>query len=65
MRELWMNIAHTGGAKGYGLVVNTVILVITARWLGPEGRGALGATTTWVALFATIGCLSLGQVAIR
>jgi len=64
MRRFWFSVAHTSGARGYALVANMVILVITARWLGPEGRGILGATTTWVALFSTIGCLSLGQVTL-
>lgn len=64
MRELWQKIALTSGAQAYSLAVGIVILTITARWLGPDGRGTIAAVTTWVAMFSTVGCLSLGQVAI-
>jgi O-antigen/teichoic acid export membrane protein len=37
--------------------------VLLARLLGPEKKGIVMATYSWVGLFATIGCLSLGQVA--
>jgi O-antigen/teichoic acid export membrane protein len=65
MRELWLKIAHASGARIYGLLAAMASLVITARWLGPEGRGAFAAATTWSLLFATFGSLSLGQVAIH
>ncbi|MCX7112896.1 MAG: hypothetical protein NTX45_22825 [Proteobacteria bacterium] len=39
MRELWVNIAHTSGAKIYSLLVGIVTLSLTDRLLGPEGRG--------------------------
>ncbi len=65
MRALFWNIAYTSGAQGYSLVVGIVAVTVTARWLGPEGRGTIAAVTTWVGLFSTIGCLSLGQVAIH
>jgi O-antigen/teichoic acid export membrane protein len=64
MRELLGKIAYTGGAQGFSLAVATVVVLLTARWLGPGGRGTLAAVTTWVAVFSTVGCLSLGQVAI-
>lgn len=64
MLQLWYKIAHTSGAKVYSLVIGIVSLSITARWLGPEGRGMLAAVTTWVGLFSTVGYLSLGQAAI-
>jgi O-antigen/teichoic acid export membrane protein len=65
MRELWLKIAHAGGARSYGLLISFITLIITARWLGPQGRGVLAAVITWVTLFATFGSLSLGQVAIH
>lgn len=65
MRDLWLKIAHTSGAKVYTLAISVLILVITARWLGPEGRGIIAVATTWVGLFSTVGHLSLGQVAIH
>lgn len=63
MKKIWMLIAETGGARIYGLVVGVVSLSITARILGPEGRGVIAAASAWVVLFATFAGLSLGQVA--
>lgn len=40
-------------------------MTVTARWLGPDGRGIIAAITTWVGLFSAAGHLSLGQVAIH
>ena len=65
MRELWRKIAYTSFARIYSLIVGMVTLMITARWLGPEGRGIVAAVTNWVALFSTVGSLSLGQVAVH
>lgn len=65
MRELWKSIVETSGAKFYGLVLGIVSLSITARWLGPEGRGIFAAVTTWVTLTGTVGHLSMGQVALH
>lgn len=65
MRELLLTILHTSGAKIYNLVIVVGTLSLTARWLGPDGRGQLVAITTWVTMFSTIGHLSLGQVAIH
>jgi O-antigen/teichoic acid export membrane protein len=65
MRELWLKIFYASGARVYSLFIGFMILTITARWLGPEGRGIIAAVTTWVGLFSTFGYLSLGQVAIH
>src|SRR5437660_8506560 len=65
MPELWRKVLKTSGVQAYSLLAGTAILMITARWLGPEGRGEIAAVTAWVALFGTLGCLSLGQVAIH
>lgn len=65
MRELWVNIAHTSGAKIYSLLVGVFTLFLTARFLGPEGRGQVAAITTWVGMFSTFAYLSLGQVALH
>lgn len=65
MRELWGTIAHTSGAKVYSLLVGLLSLFITARLLGPEGRGQVATINTWVLLFGTLGGLSLGQVALH
>jgi O-antigen/teichoic acid export membrane protein len=65
MRAFWRQLGHTSGARIYGLLMGFVSLALTARWLGPEGRGAMAAAISWVALFATFGHLSVGQVVIH
>lgn len=65
MRKLWGSIAHTSGAKAYSLVVGLAILSITARFLGPEGRGQVAVVMTWIGMFCTFSYLSLGQVALH
>lgn len=65
MRELWVNIAHTSGARIYAMAVGVFTLFLTARLLGPEGRGQVAAITTWVSMFSTFAYLSLGQVALH
>lgn len=65
MKQLWANIAHTSGAKVYSLLVGLMTLSITARLLGPEGRGQVAVITTWVSMFCTFAYLSLGQVALH
>lgn len=65
MRELWGSIAHTSGAKIYSMVVGIFVLFLTARLLGPEGRGQIAAIITWVGMFSTFAYLSLGQVSLH
>jgi O-antigen/teichoic acid export membrane protein len=65
MHSLWKIVAKTSLAKAYGLFSNILFIAITARYLGPEGRGELVAITTWVMAFSTFCYLSLGQVVIR
>jgi antigen flippase len=47
------------------MVLGIFILFLTARLLGPEGRGQVAAITTWVGMFSTFAYLSLGQVALH
>jgi O-antigen/teichoic acid export membrane protein len=54
-------IAGMSLAKGYGVVLSLATLFVSARLLGPEGRGEFAAATAWAALFATLCNLSLGQ----
>jgi O-antigen/teichoic acid export membrane protein len=61
MRRLWTQVVHTSGASAVNAGASAVVLFLTARWLGPEGRGVYAAATGWVLLFATLGSLSLGQ----
>lgn len=65
MRQFWHRIAFTSGSQAYTLLTGIITLTITARWLGPSGRGIVAALTTWVSLFSTFGQLSLGQVAVH
>ncbi|MEN9985553.1 MAG: hypothetical protein RI925_1055 [Pseudomonadota bacterium] len=58
-------IAGTSGAKLYSMGLNIIALALTARWLGPDGRGALATLTTWVNTVALLASLSLGTVAMQ
>jgi O-antigen/teichoic acid export membrane protein len=64
MRDLWKSIGFTSGARIYSVCAGAIGLVITARALGPEGRGIVATAVTWSLLFSTVGYLSLGQVAL-
>jgi O-antigen/teichoic acid export membrane protein len=64
MKKFWLYVAETSAARIYGIIAGTASLVLTARLLGPSGRGVLAAVTAWAALFSGIAGLSLGQVAI-
>lgn len=65
MGELWRKIIETGGATSYGTAASLITLLVTARYLGPDGRGSVAAVSAWATLFATLGCFSLGQVAVH
>jgi len=62
--KTWNLIAQTSGAKIYWLLMSLVTTAVTARYLGPSGRGVYVAAVTWVNAFSTIGYLSLSQVVI-
>jgi O-antigen/teichoic acid export membrane protein len=63
--QIWRSIGLTSGARIYAVFAGACSLVITARILGPEGRGIVATCVTWALLLSTIGYLSLGQVAIH
>jgi len=65
LRDIWIKITQTGGARFYGILIGIVSLSITARALGPDGRGELAAANTWVETVKTVVYLSLGQVAFH
>lgn len=65
MSEAWRRIASTSGSRAYAALIGITTLSITARFLGPEGRGQVATITTWVGMFATFGSLSLGQIAVH
>ena len=59
---LW-TVSRTVGAKLYSLLVGVLTLTVTARWLGPEGRGEFAAAMAWVTAFVSISHCSLAEVA--
>lgn len=54
-------IALMSAARAYGVLLSLATLFISARLLGPDGRGQFAAAVAWAALFATLFNLSLGQ----
>lgn len=65
MHDLWRKILGASAARFYSLAISLTTLAITARFLGPAGRGTIAAVTTWTTLFMTFGYLSLGHVALH
>jgi O-antigen/teichoic acid export membrane protein len=59
------DIAATSSVRVYSTLLSMVALMLTARWLGPHGRGVGVVVTTWVTLLSSIGYLSLGQVCVH
>ncbi len=62
--RLWKAVTLTGGTKAYWMLGAMIGTVITARFLGPQGRGVIAAATSWVALFVTFGHFSLANVIV-
>jgi len=54
------DVAALMGAQAVALVTGTATAVITARALGPEGKGVLALATLWVGLFAMALPMSAG-----
>lgn len=61
---LW-DICGTSIARIYSMLLSLVTLTLTARWLGPEGRGVVVVIITWATLVAGIAHLSIGQVLVH
>jgi O-antigen/teichoic acid export membrane protein len=64
VRKTWSLVALTSGSRVYWVLASLLTTVITARFLGPEGRGVYVAAIAWVMLFSTLGNLSLSQVVV-
>ena len=62
MNGTWQHILETSSARALALMISLASLSVTARVLGPEGRGIIAGATTWINLLATLGSLSVGQV---
>ena len=65
MRDGWALVAQTSGAKIWWVLATLLTSVVTARYLGPAGRGMFVAAIGWVTMFSILGHLSLGQVIIH
>ena len=63
MGQTWRHILSISAARIYSLLISTIILLITARSLGPSSHGVLVACVAWVMLFANFASLSVEQVA--
>jgi len=57
---LLSDTAAVMGAQAVALVTGTATAIITARALGPDGRGVLALATLWVGLFALALPMSAG-----
>jgi O-antigen/teichoic acid export membrane protein len=64
VRKTWALVAQTSGTRAYWVLAAMMTTIITARFLGPNGRGVYVAAVGWVTLFSTFGHLSLSQVII-
>ena len=53
-RDMWRTMSRTVGAKLYSLVISVLTLTLTARWLGPDGRGEYAAVLAWASAFVGI-----------
>ena len=58
-------IISTFGARTYSTAIELATLLVTARILGPDGRGIVATTLAWASFFAAIFGLSLGQVIVH
>lgn len=55
----------TSGARIVSVAASIIMLMITARALGPDGRGIIASATTLAQLLSTIASLSLGQIIVH
>ena len=65
MKDLWQKVIASSATRGYSLLVGLASLAVTARILGPEGRGVVAGVMAWGSLFATVGSMSIGQVVVH
>jgi O-antigen/teichoic acid export membrane protein len=64
MHKTWSLVAQTSVAKVLWVLATLVTTAMTARYLGPTGRGVYVAAVSWVTTFSTLGYLSLSQVIV-
>lgn len=63
MRQTLWHIFHVSAARIYSLSISTLIMLLTARTLGPASQGILVASLAWITLLANFSALSIEQVA--
>src|SRR5438034_7001908 len=64
-RRLERQLLATSGARLWSVGGALVILVLSARALGPHGRGIYASAIAWATLASSLLYLSLGQVALH
>jgi O-antigen/teichoic acid export membrane protein len=65
MKDIWRKVLASSGARIYSFLLGLASLMVTARILGPDGRGVVAGAMAWASLFATLGSISLGQVVVH
>src|SRR5262245_52097051 len=60
--QVWKAATLTSATKAYWVIGAMITTLVTARFLGPTGRGEIAAATSWVAMFCTFGHLSVAHV---
>ncbi|MCU0624973.1 MAG: oligosaccharide flippase family protein [Gemmatimonadaceae bacterium] len=58
-------ILATAGVRAYATLTGIAALALTARLLGPTGRGVVAGGTAWATLVAGLAHLSVAQVVVR
>ena len=65
MTDIWRKIIASSSTRVYSLLVGLASLAVTARILGPEGRGVVAGVMAWASLFATLGSISIGPIVVH
>jgi O-antigen/teichoic acid export membrane protein len=56
--------AAKAAVDGIGLGLATLSAVLTARWLGPAGKGVLAVLIVWGAIFIRVAVVGLGETSV-
>jgi O-antigen/teichoic acid export membrane protein len=59
--KVWSVIASTSGTRILATLFSLVTVPLSARVIGPDGRGAIAALTSWVSMLGAILYFSQGQ----
>src|SRR5206468_2032613 len=62
--DVFQSVVETSGARVYWLILGLISTFITARYLGPEGRGLYAAAVSWAGLAYAVLHLSLAPVVV-